>query len=147
VADHLPDRERAAVDRKLVRAFGHPDLGLRAARDLAASLDRTHPSAAASIREGLQEMFTVRRLGLSASLERTLTTTNPVESMISVTRATQRNVKNWNAAMAAGGPPPACSSPKASSAASRATRDMPLLLAALARHTDTSQPETVAVTA
>jgi hypothetical protein len=85
------------VDRKLVRAFAHPDpdLGLRAARDLATSLDRTHPSAAASVREGLEEMFTVRRLGLSDALERTLTTTNPVESMISIARTTQRNAKNW----------------------------------------------------
>lgn len=68
------------------RAFGHPDpdLGLRAALELAAWLERTHPSAAASIREGLHEMFTVRRLDLSASLEGTLTTTNPVESMNSV---------------------------------------------------------------
>ena len=67
VAEHLPERERELIDAKLVRAFGHPDpiLGQRAARDLAASLDRTHPSAANSIREGLTEMFTVRRLGLS----------------------------------------------------------------------------------
>ena len=69
VAEHLPERERDLVDRKLVRAFTHPDpeLGLRAARELATSLDKTHPSAAASIREGLEEMFTVRRLGLPES--------------------------------------------------------------------------------
>ena len=35
------------------------------------------PSAAASAREGLEEMFTVRRLGISESLERTLTTPQP----------------------------------------------------------------------
>jgi len=67
VADHLPERERELIDAKLTRALAHPDpdLGHRAARELAAGLDRTHPSAANSIREGLQEMFTVRRLGLS----------------------------------------------------------------------------------
>jgi putative transposase len=60
VADHLPDRERERIDRQLVRAFTHPDpdLGLRAARELATALERTHPSAAASVREGLEEMFT-----------------------------------------------------------------------------------------
>jgi len=73
VADHLPERERELIDAKLVRAFTHPDpeLGERAARELAAGMDRTHPSAANSIREGLAEMFTVRRLGISESLERT----------------------------------------------------------------------------
>ncbi|EWM19130.1 LOW QUALITY PROTEIN: transposase, partial [Kutzneria sp. 744] len=97
VADHLPERERELIDRKLVRAFTHPDpeLGLRAARELASGLQRTHPSAAASIREGLEEMFTVRGLGVCEALERTLSTTNPIESMISITRTTQRNVKNW----------------------------------------------------
>lgn len=46
VAEHLPERERDLIDRTLVRAFTHPDpdLGERAARDLATSLDRTHPS-------------------------------------------------------------------------------------------------------
>jgi len=150
VADHLPDRERSAVDRKLVRAFGHPDpdLGLRAARDLATALDRTHPSAAASIREGLAEMFTVRRLGLSASLERTLTTTNPVESMLSVTRATQRNVKNWkDAAMARRWTAAGMLVAEGKFRRVKGHRDMPLLVAALARHTNASQPETVAATA
>jgi putative transposase len=150
VADHLPDRERAAVDRKLVRAFIHPDpdLGLRAARELAGSLDRTHPSAAASIREGLEEMFTVRRLGLSASLERTLTTTNPVESMISIARATQRNVKNWkDAAMARRWTAAGILVAEGKFRRIKGHRDMPLLVAALARHTNASQPETVAATA
>lgn len=150
VAEHLPDRERAAVDRKLVRAFGHPDpdLGLRAARELAASLDRTHPSAAASVREGLEEMFTVRRLGLSASLERTLTTTNPVESMISVTRTTQRNVKNWkDAAMARRWTAAGMLVAEGKFRRIKGHRDMPLLVAALARHANPSQPETVAATA
>jgi putative transposase len=150
VADHVPERERPLIDRKLVRAFTHPDpdLGLRAARELATSLDRTHPSAAASIREGLEEMFTVRRLGLSASLERTLTTTNPVESMISVTRATQRNVKNWkDAAMARRWTAAGMLVAEAKFRRIKGHKDMPLLVAALARHTGCRQPETVPATA
>jgi putative transposase len=38
-------------------------------------------------------MFTVRRLGISDRLARTLSSTNPVESMISTARSTARNVK------------------------------------------------------
>lgn len=150
LADHLPERERELIDRKLVRAFTHPDpdLGLRAARELATSLQRTHPSAAASVREGLEEMFTVRRLGLSGSLERTLTTTNPVESMISITRTTQRNVKNWkDAAMACRWTAAGMLVAEGKFRRIKGHQDMPLLVAALARHTKCAQPETVPATA
>jgi putative transposase len=150
VADHLPERKRDLIDRKLVRAFSHPDpdLGLRAARELATGLDRTHPSAAASIREGLEEMFTVRRLGISASLERTLTTTNPIESMISIARTTQRNVKNWkDAAMARRWTAAGMLVAETQFRRIKGHRDMPLLIAALARHTGSAHPETVAATA
>jgi putative transposase len=97
VADHLPDNEKAFIDAKLVKAFNHPDpdLGLRNARDLATSLERTHPGAAASLREGLEEMFTVARLGIDGRLAKTLTSSNPVESMISIARTTNRNVTRW----------------------------------------------------
>jgi transposase-like protein len=97
VADHLPDKEKAWVDAKLVKAFGHPDpeQGLCNAKSLAAQLDKSHPGAAASLREGLEEMFTVSRLGIDGRLAKTLTTSNPVESMISIARATNRNVTRW----------------------------------------------------
>ena len=60
-------------------------------------LNRTvrNPGAAASLREGLDEMFTVARLGIDGRLAKTLTTSNPVESMISIARATNRNVTRW----------------------------------------------------
>jgi putative transposase len=97
VTDHLPEVEQSRVDAKLARAFADPDpdAGLRAARELARALQARHPGAAASLREGLEEMFTVRRLGVSDRLARTLTSTNPVESMISIARTTMRNVKRW----------------------------------------------------
>ena len=134
----------------MVRAFTHPDadLGLRAARDLAITLERTHPSAASSIREGLEEMFTVRRLGLSASLEQTLLTTNPIESMISITRTTQRNVKNWkDAAMARRWTAAGMLVAETKFRRIKGYKDMPLLVAALARHAQPAEPETVAATA
>jgi transposase-like protein len=97
VADHLPDKEKAWVEAKLVKAFNHPDpdTGLRNAKSLAAQLDKNYPGAAASLREGLEEMFTVARLGVDGRLARTLTTSNPVESMISIAKATNRNVTRW----------------------------------------------------
>ena len=52
VADHVPDREEAWVDAKLVKAFNHPepDLGLRNAKHLASLLDKTHPGVANGLR-------------------------------------------------------------------------------------------------
>ena len=97
VADHLPEKEKAWVDAKLVKAFNHPDheLGLRNAKHLAGLLDKTYPGAANSLREGLEEMFTVSRLGIDGRLAKTLITSNPVESMISIARTTNRNVTRW----------------------------------------------------
>jgi putative transposase len=97
VKEHLPARLRDNVDARLRGAFADPDpdAGLRKARRLATELDRTHPDAAGSLREGLEEMFTVRRLGVDGTLARTLTCTNMVESMISICRSTSRNVKRW----------------------------------------------------
>ena len=97
VADHLPDKEQAWVDAKLVKAFDHPDpdAGLRNAKGPARQLEKNYPGAAASLREGLQEMFTVARLGIDGRLAKTLTTSNPIESMISIARTTNRNVTRW----------------------------------------------------
>ena len=97
VAEHLPEKEQPWVDAKLIRAFGHPDpaQGLRNARHLATLLDKGYPGAAASLRVGLEEMFTVARLGIDGRLARTLVTSNPIDSMISIARTTNRNVTHW----------------------------------------------------
>lgn len=97
VTDHLPRTEREAVDARLRGAFADPDpdAGLRKAKALAAELDKTHPDAAGSLREGLEAMFTVRRLGIDGTLARTLVCTNMIESMISISKTTTRNVKRW----------------------------------------------------
>ncbi len=56
---------------------------------------RSHPGAAASLREGLEETLTVTRLGVRGGLKRTLASTNPCESMIECVRRSSRNVKRW----------------------------------------------------
>ncbi len=61
------------MDARLRGAFADPDpdAGLRKAKALAAELERTHPDAAGSLREGLDQMFTVRRLGIDGTLAQT----------------------------------------------------------------------------
>jgi putative transposase len=72
-----------------------PSRGYATLKALAAQLEKSHPSVAASLREGLEEMFTVARLGIDGRLAKTLTTSNPIESMISIARTTNRNVTRW----------------------------------------------------
>jgi putative transposase len=97
VADHLPQKMRSTVASKMRTAY-HADSALAAEAALtalAAELDRTHPSAAASVREGLADTLTVLRLGVPPTLARTLRSTNAVESMIGIARDHSVNVKRW----------------------------------------------------
>jgi len=97
VTDYLPVARRKAIDRRLAGIFANvnADAGLRDAKRLAAQLRRDHPDAAGSLLEGLDEMFTVARLGITGALRRSLTNTNCIESMISTVRTVTGRVKTW----------------------------------------------------
>jgi len=144
VTDHLPADQRGWVDQRLARAFNHvdPTAGLRQARDLARQLEARWPDAAASLREGLEDMFSVRRLGVGDRLARSLTNTNMIESMISVGRDTTRNVKRWRDGtmvkrwVAAG-----MLNAERSFRRLKGCNDMPTLVAALARHVGAVTPQ------
>src|SRR5664280_669344 len=97
VADKLPDHLASTVTSRMRKAY-HAESALLAEAQLEAlakELDRTHPGAARSLREGLAETLTVLRLGVSPTLARTLRSTNCIESMISIARDHSTNVKNW----------------------------------------------------
>ena len=97
VEGHLPKDLAGVVDKRLAVIFAQLDAvkGLAAAKGLAKELEANHPDAAASLREGLDDMFTVRRLGVGGTLAATLTTTNCPESMISIAKRTTRRVTSW----------------------------------------------------
>ena len=97
VRDHLPKKMRGPVEKRM-RAAYHADSALQAEallEALAKELDKTHPGAAGSLREGMAETLTVLRLDVPPTLARTLRSTNAVESMISISRDHSRNVKRW----------------------------------------------------
>jgi putative transposase len=97
VSDRLPDRLASTVAKRMRRAY-HAESALAAEAQLEAlakELERTHPGAAASLREGMAETLTVLRLGVPPTLARTLRSTNSIESMISIARDHSRNVKHW----------------------------------------------------
>lgn len=75
--------------------------GTKKLEQLALWIEREHPSAAESLREGMGEMFTINRLGLPPRLKRCLASTNIIDSTHSGVRQKTRRVTNWkNGAMA-----------------------------------------------
>jgi putative transposase len=98
VTDHLPEAERPLVQRRLRTAWALADPAQARAEleQLARSLDRRRPGAAASLREGLEQTLTVTRLGIGGSLLQTVESTNPVESMIEIVRDHATRVKRWS---------------------------------------------------
>ncbi len=97
VRDKLPERLRAVAERRMRQAY-HAESALKAEgllAELAGELDKTHPGAAASLREGMAETLTILRLGVPPTLARTLRSTNPAESLIEICREHSKNVKRW----------------------------------------------------
>jgi putative transposase len=97
VADKLPDHLASTVGKRMRAAYRAESAIVAEAQleALAKELERTHPGAAGSLREGMAETLTVLRLGVSPTLARTLRSTNCIESMISIARTHSSNVKNW----------------------------------------------------
>jgi len=97
VESKLPKALASTVAAKMRAAYHHPDaLAAEATlQALARSLEKKHPGAAGSLREGLAETLTVTRLGVPPTLARTLRSTNAIESMIEICRDHSTNVKRW----------------------------------------------------
>ena len=98
VEDHLPESMKKNVGRAMSTAYrcGNVERAKRLLNALARQLEKDHPSAAASLREGLDETLTVMHFKLPPWLERTLSTTNTIEHVNSRIRATTHNVTKWS---------------------------------------------------
>ena len=92
VLQELAERDLGELDVLVVYLDG---IVIRKVEQYAAWLEREWPSAAASLREGLAELFTVNRLGLPAALRRCLTTTNIIDSSHAGVRQHTRRVSRW----------------------------------------------------
>jgi len=97
VLEHLPERRRQSIGEMMETAYrcSDPKRAMDMLKKIARQLEQKHPSAAASLREGLEETLTVKSFQLSEELERILSTTNTIENLNSVIRHIQRNVKRW----------------------------------------------------
>jgi putative transposase len=98
VEDHLPEDMKRNAGRTISAAYqsGNATRAKRMLEGLARQLERKHPSAAASLREGLDETLTVMRFELQEHLARTLSTTNPIEFINGRIRKTTHNVARWD---------------------------------------------------
>jgi len=97
VKGYLPRNYQAVVDNRLRVAYNMK--GYQEAKGLLLKtveyLEEINPSAARSLEEGMEETLTVHRLGLPDILRKTLSSTNFIESTLSITRDVTGNVKRW----------------------------------------------------
>ena len=91
VTDRLPKAPASTVAKRMRQAYHLAD-ALLAEAELE-GLERSHPGAAASLREGLAETLTISRLGVPPTLARTLRSTNSVGSMIEICRDHAANAR------------------------------------------------------
>ena len=96
VVERLPQDQRDQVKAAMRAAWRlDPHEGSGKLEKLAQWLERDWPQAAASLREGLEECFTINRLGIPPSLHRCLATTNIIESPQEGVRRRTRRVTRW----------------------------------------------------
>ncbi|MFQ5917292.1 MAG: IS256 family transposase [Candidatus Binatia bacterium] len=96
VMDHLPESIKESVKAAMKAAYRlKAEEGMGRLEKQAEWLSVEYPDAAASLREGLEETFTINRLNLSPSLRRCLASTNIVENPHSGVRLRTRRVSRW----------------------------------------------------
>lgn len=96
VCDQLPDDLADQVKTVMKAAYHLPwQEGIAKLKKQAEWLKTHYPGAAASLREGLEETFTINRLELPATLRRCLGTTNIIESPHAGVRLRTNRVSRW----------------------------------------------------
>lgn len=97
VLGHLPKQLHPSIGKGIRDAYSARSKSAAKKRllTLAAQLENEHPSAAASLREGLDETLALKDVGLPKALERTLSTTNIIENLNGGVRDVTRRVKHW----------------------------------------------------
>ena len=97
VVSYVPATRQSWARTSLRRAYRATDVAAarRLLESLARQLEDPYPSAAVSIREGLEDTLTVLALPVGDTLRRALATTNTIECLIARVRHVHRNVKRW----------------------------------------------------
>jgi putative transposase len=95
VLDQLPEEVRAQVGRAMSQAYAASsyETAVKQLKNQVRVLSTDHTGAAESLKEGLEETLTVKRLGLTGALAKTLETTNPIENVNGGVRRVGARVK------------------------------------------------------
>src|SRR6266545_2459562 len=98
VLDHLSDKHKSSVAKKLNEAYALEDYAAakQALNKLHRELMDLNPSAAQSLDEGMKKTLTVHRRHLPMQLRKTIASTNVIESAFSIVERVCRNVKRWH---------------------------------------------------
>ncbi len=137
VLGHLPQTARPSIKRALDEAWNadDPKRAQRLLENLARSLEESHPGAAASLREGLEDTLTLMRLGVKGTLLQSLRSTNAIESLNDKIASYTRRVKRWQGGkMMLRWVGAAILDARKGFRGVRGLKDMPTLVEALRRH-------------
>jgi len=97
VVSHLNKGQQMLWRNRLKVAYG--EVTYEKAKDklekLIKELDEINPTAANSLREGLEETLTLHRIGISGSLRRSFSTTNCIESILAQVEQYTQRVDYW----------------------------------------------------
>ena len=97
ILSHLPQSHHIEFKSRWKKLHGMPDeVSSKSEHEsLLSWLKRINHSAFTSLKEAEMETLTTIKLGVSLLLRRSLSSTNPIESVFSVVREKVRRVKNW----------------------------------------------------
>jgi len=97
VKGYLPAEYQGSVDARIRAAYNMSryEEAKESLQRTVRYLERLNPSAARSLKEGLEETLTVHKLGIGEALRKSLSSTNVIESCFSVTRWVQMRVKRY----------------------------------------------------
>ena len=97
VKGYLPENMKNQIWQAMSEAYASTDYetAKRLLLNIKRRLDDNHPRAASSLEEGMEETLTLHRIGAPKAIRKSLSTTNPIESLNSTIRAVTRRVKHW----------------------------------------------------
>jgi putative transposase len=95
ILGHLAKKYHLEFKKKYKKALGHTKYGDAKSemKNLEKWLREINESAANSLLEAINEILTLHKLKTPPSLRISLSTTNPIESMFSIVRAEEKNIK------------------------------------------------------
>lgn len=97
VVSYLSEKDTTVFRARLQSAYSEPNYGQAKTKlvEITNDLNKINRTAANSLKEGLEETLTMHRLGLSAELGKSLSTTNCIENVNSRLGTYIRKIKHW----------------------------------------------------